>query len=130
VHRIHRDQQPRLTEQGEKLSHARYFIAFVGDGELPEDQPCVVGEHRHQMRRPASGAGGAAHRLAVQRDRQQSAVGGCQPGEVRPKPPVQIGRVQLHQQRPERLFLGRRYRTPSSASTCSGAVRAQVADPA
>ena len=46
VHGIHRDQQPRLTECAEKLSHAGYFVALLGDGELAEHQPRAVGEDR------------------------------------------------------------------------------------
>jgi hypothetical protein len=93
-----------------------------------------VGEHRHQMRRGRAGAARPAQRLAVQRHRQQPALGGRlssrHGGEVRAEATVQLGGIQSGHTERKVFSLGRRNRIPNWASTSTGAVAAQVQNPA
>jgi len=56
VHGVDGYEEPHFPAQAEKLSHTGDLVALLVDGELSEDQPRVVGEHRHQMRGDRSGS--------------------------------------------------------------------------
>jgi len=80
------------------------LVAFLGDSKLAEHQPGAVGEHRHQMRGGRTHPPRAAQRLAIHRDCQQPGRLGSHRGKVRAQAPVQVGRIELGEHRPERLL--------------------------